>query len=152
VSANPQVDEFNWLLNTFVRDAGVVSDALAVSSDGLLMAHSDNLDREGAHQAAAIVSGLVSLAHSTIRQLDFDDLEQIIVATDDGFIYLTAMGDAGCLAAVTDSAFDMDNVGYQMGNFVKRAARMLTPTLVRQLETAVDAQLVEQTYGRPVAH
>jgi predicted regulator of Ras-like GTPase activity (Roadblock/LC7/MglB family) len=152
VSANPQVDEFNWLLNTFVRDAGVVSDALAVSSDGLLMAHSDNLDREGAHQAAAIVSGLVSLAHSTIRQLDFDDLEQIIVATDDGFIYLTAMGDAGCLAAVTDSVFDMDNVGYQMGNFVKRAARMLTPALVRELETAVDAQLVEQTYGRPVAH
>jgi hypothetical protein len=46
----------------------------------------------------------------------------------------------------------MDNVGYQMGNFVKRAARMLTPTLVHELEVAVDAQLVERTYGRPVAH
>jgi predicted regulator of Ras-like GTPase activity (Roadblock/LC7/MglB family) len=151
VSTN-QVDEFNWLLNTFVREAGVVSDALAVSSDGLLMAHSDNLDREGAHQAAAIVSGLVSLAHSTIRHLDFEELEQIIVATDEGFVYLTAMGEAGCLAAVTDTVFDMDNVGYQMGNFVKRAARMLTPTLVNELEAAVDAQLVARTYGRPLAH
>ena len=152
MSTNPQVDEFNWLLNTFVRDAGVVSDALAVSADGLLMAHSDNLDRDGAHQAAAIVSGLVSLAHSTIRHLGTEELEQIIVATGQGFVYLTAMGEAGCLAAVTESVFDMDNVGYQMANFVRRASGLLTPELVRDLETAVDAQLVEQTYGRPVAH
>ena len=137
MSTNPQVDEFNWLLNTFVRDAGVVSDALAVSADGLLMAHSDNLDREGAHQAAAIVSGLVSLAHSTIRHLDFEELEQIIVATDHGFVYLTAMGESGCLAAVTESAFDMDNVGYQMGTFVKRAERMLSPALIADLKASV---------------
>ena len=148
MSANPQVDEFNWLLNAFVRDAGVVSDALAVSSDGLLMAHSDNLDREGAHQAAAIVSGLVSLAHSSVRHLQFSDLEQIIVATDDGFLYVTAMGDAGCLAAVTENAFDMDNVGYQMGVFVQKAAHMLTPGLVEDLKAAVDAELVSTTYGR----
>jgi uncharacterized protein len=137
MSANPQVDEFNWLLNAFVRDAAVVSDALTVSSDGLLMAHSDTLDRDGAQQAAAIVSALVSLGESTQRCLGFDELEQIIVAADDGFLYLTAMGDAGCLGVVTETASDMNTIGYQMGRFVKKASRMLTPVLINDLKASV---------------
>jgi predicted regulator of Ras-like GTPase activity (Roadblock/LC7/MglB family) len=147
VGVNQVVDEFNWLLNAFVRDAGVVTDALTVSSDGLLMAHSDSLDREGAQQAAAIVSALVSLGQSTHRCLGFDDLEQIIVAMGDGFLYVTAMGGAGCLAAVTETASDMDNVGYQMGTFVSRAARMLTPALIEDLKASVGSANVALSYA-----
>jgi uncharacterized protein len=139
MSTNQDVDEFNWLLNAFVKDAGGVSDALTVSTDGLLLAHSDNLNREGAQQAAAIISGLLSLGHSTHQLLGFEALEQIIVAMDGGFVYLTAMGDAGCLGAVAESSFDMDNIGFQMGNFVKRAKRMLNPTLIDDLKASVDA-------------
>jgi uncharacterized protein len=131
------VDEFNWLLNAFVRDAAVVSDAITVSSDGLLMAHSDTLDRGGAQQAAAIISALVSLGDSASRNLGFAEVEQVIVAADDGFLYVTAMGAAGCLGVITESISDMDNIGYQMGNFVKRAAHMLTPTLVDELKASV---------------
>jgi predicted regulator of Ras-like GTPase activity (Roadblock/LC7/MglB family) len=147
MSVNQAVDEFNWLLNSFVRDAGVVTDALTVSSDGLLMAHSDSLDREGAQQAAAIVSALVSLGQSTHRCLGFEGLEQIIIAMGEGFLYVTAMGDAGCLAAVTESASDMDNVGYQMGTFVTRAARMLTPALVDDLKASVGSVNVAMSYS-----
>jgi uncharacterized protein len=150
MTVSTEVDEFNWLLNTFVRDAAVVTDAITVSSDGLLMAHSDSFDREGAEQAAAIVSALVSLGQSTHRCLGFEDLEQIIVAMDDGFLYVTTMGNAGCLAAVTESAFDMDNIGYQMGNFVKRAARMLTPALIDDLKASVGTDNTATSYARPL--
>jgi predicted regulator of Ras-like GTPase activity (Roadblock/LC7/MglB family) len=131
------VDEFNWLLNAFVKDASGVTDAITVSTDGLLMAHSDSLERDGAQQAAAIVSALVSLGQSAHRCLGFEELEQVIVAMDGGFLYLTAMGDAGCLGAITESAFDMDNVGYQMGTFVKKATRMLSPALIEDLKATV---------------
>jgi predicted regulator of Ras-like GTPase activity (Roadblock/LC7/MglB family) len=134
---NHDVEEFNWLLNGFVRDAGGVSDALTVSTDGLLMAHSDSLDPQGAHQAAAIVSALVSLGQSAHRCLGFEALEQVIVAMDGGFLYLTAMGDAGCLGAITEADFDMDNVGYQMGIFVKKATRLLSPELIDELKMSV---------------
>jgi predicted regulator of Ras-like GTPase activity (Roadblock/LC7/MglB family) len=83
------------------------------------------------------VSALVSLGQSTHRCLGFGNLEQVIVAMDGGFLYLTAMGDAGCLGAITESAFDMDNVGYQMGTFVKRAERMLSPALIADLKASV---------------
>jgi predicted regulator of Ras-like GTPase activity (Roadblock/LC7/MglB family) len=139
MTTKQDVDEFNWLLNAFVREAGGVSDAITVSTDGLLMAHSDTLDAEGAHQAAAIVSALVSLGHSAQRCLGFEQLEQVIVAMDGGFLYLTAMGEAGCLGAITESSFDMDNIGYQMGTFVKRATRLLSPELIHDLKSSVGA-------------
>jgi uncharacterized protein len=131
--------EFNWLLDTFVRTTAGVSDAVAVSSDGLLMAQSDTLDRQGAHQVAAIISGLVSLGHSTGRCLDLDSLDQIIVAMEGGYLHVTTISGAGSLGALTDPAFDMDNIGYQMGRFVERAARMLTPALVSELKAAAAA-------------
>src|SRR4051812_9430074 len=140
MSLNQHVDEFNWMLNAFVRDAGGASDAITVSSDGLLMAHSDTLDREGAQQAAAIISALVSLGTSTQRCLHMEELEQVIVAMEGGFLYLTAMGHAGCLGVITESAMDMDNIGYQMGNFVKRATRMLSPELINDLKASVGSE------------
>jgi uncharacterized protein len=135
-----EVTEFNWLLDTFVSSSAGVCDAIAVSSDGLLMAQSDTLDSRGAHQVAAIVSALVSLGASASRFLGFGPVEQIIVAMDAGLLYVTAMGDAGCLGAITDPAFDMDDVGYQMGRFVERAIDMLTPQLVTELKQAVAAE------------
>jgi predicted regulator of Ras-like GTPase activity (Roadblock/LC7/MglB family) len=137
VKQNQAVDEFNWLLNAFVRDAAVVSDAITVSSDGLLMAHSDSLQRDGAQQGAAIISALVSLGDSASRHLAFGEVEQVIVACGDGFLYVTAMGSAGCLGVITESISDMDNIGYQMGNFVKRASHMLTPAVVDELKASV---------------
>ena len=139
MSLAAQVAEFNWLLDTFVSGTAGVTDAVAVSSDGLLMAQSDTLGRGGANQVAAIVSALVSLGTSTGQFLGFSPLDQIIVAMDGGYLYVTAMGAAGCLGAITDPSFDMDDVGYQMGRFVERAARMLTPALVTQLKDAVAA-------------
>ena len=62
---------------------------------------------------------------------------QALAAMGGGLLYVTAMGSAGCLGAITDPAYDMDDVGYQMGRFVERAIDMLTPQLVTELKQAV---------------
>ena len=58
MSVTEDASQFNWMLNNFVKDTSGVTDAVAVSSDGLLMAMSNTLDPAGADQVAAIISGL----------------------------------------------------------------------------------------------
>src|ERR687890_178323 len=53
---------FNWLLDTFTSGTAGVHEAIAVSSDGLLMAMSAIKDRANAERLAAVVSGLASRA------------------------------------------------------------------------------------------
>jgi len=62
---------FNWLLANFVHNTDGVTDAVAVSSDGLLMAASDGLDRDSADQLSAIVAGMTGLARGASRRFGF---------------------------------------------------------------------------------
>lgn len=129
--------QFNWMLNNFVKDTAGVTDSVAVSSDGLLMARSNTLDDAGADQVAAIISGFVSLGQGATRCFGFEDLNQIIIAMKGGFLFVTAMGDAGCLGVVATPRCDIGNVGYQMTLLVERAGEMLTPELVDELKNLV---------------
>jgi uncharacterized protein len=129
--------QFNWMLNNFVKDTAGVSDAVAVSSDGLLMAMSNTLDPAGADQMAAIISGFVSLGQGTTRCLAFEEMAQIIVAMKGGYLFISAMGATGCLGVVATPRCDIGNVGYQMTLLVERAGQMLTPELVAELKNLV---------------
>ena len=62
-----QARNFNWLLTSFVDGTSGVTLAVAVSSDGLLMAMSNSIDRATAEQLSAIIAGMASLGHSTAR-------------------------------------------------------------------------------------
>lgn len=135
-----EAEQFNWLMNSFVRDTAGVTDSVAVSSDGLLMARSNTLDAGGADQIAAIISGFVSLGHGATRCFAFDDLQQIIVAMKGGYLFVTAMGTAGCLGVVATPQGDIGNIGYQMALLVERAGAMLTPDLVDELKNLVLAR------------
>ncbi|MBK6857590.1 MAG: roadblock/LC7 domain-containing protein [Microthrixaceae bacterium] len=137
MSVNDDAQEFNWLLNNFVSSTSGVSDAVAVSSDGLLMARSNTLDEAGADQLAAIISGFVSLGDGTTRCFGFEELNQIIVAMKGGYMFVSAMGTAGCLGVVAEPRCDIGNVGYQMTLLVERAGRMLTPELIDELKNLV---------------
>jgi uncharacterized protein len=132
--------QFNWMLNSFVKDTAGVSDAVAVSSDGLLMAMSNTLDPAGADQVAAIISGFVSLGHGATRCFGFDEMNQIIVAMKGGYLFVSSMSTAGCLGVVATPRCDIGNVGYQMALLVERAGAMLTPALVSELKNLVLAR------------
>lgn len=54
--------DFTWLLDRFATETAGVVDAIAVSSDGLLIAVSQLRDRADSERLAAIVSGITSLA------------------------------------------------------------------------------------------
>src|SRR5262245_8202847 len=82
---------FNWLLANFVRSSDGVRDAVAVSSDGLLIAMSDGLDRKAADHLAAIVSSMTSLARSAARRHDFDGLKLIMIEMRRGFLLISTI-------------------------------------------------------------
>jgi len=125
---------FSWLLNGFVEKTAGVSDAVAVSSDGLLMAMSSTLERAAAEQLAAIISGMVSLGNGASQCFGFDGLEQVIVAMRRGYLFVSAISDGSCLGVVADKGCDIGLVGYQTTLLVERAGTVLTPALVAELK------------------
>lgn len=125
---------FSWLLNGFVDKTAGVTDAVAVSSDGLLMAMSSSLDRASAEQLAAIISGMVSLGNGASGCFGFEGLEQVIVAMRKGFLFVSAISDGSCLGVVTSKGCDIGLVGYQTTLLVERAGTVLTPDLVTELK------------------
>ena len=130
---------FNWLLDSFTTKTAGVREAIAVSSDGLLMAMSNTLDPSGADQVAAIISGFVSLGHGASRCFDFAGLEQIIVAMRQGFLFVSSISDGSCLGVVATRSCDIGLVGYQTTLLVERAGQVLTPALVAELKAGVVA-------------
>ena len=128
---------FNWLLNNFIESTTGVTDAVAVSSDGLLMAMSNTLDRASAEKVAAIISGFVSLGHGASVTFAFEGLDQIIVAMRQGFLFVSSISGGACLGVVANKTCDIGLVGYQTSLLVERAGEVLTPALVAELRNSV---------------
>lgn len=127
---------FSWLIDNFVDSSAGVTDALAVSSDGLLIAASRSLDRVSAEQVAAIVTGLVSLSDGASRTFGFEGLQQVIVSMRGGYLFVSSISEGSALGVVATAACDIGSVGYQTSVLVERAGNMLTPALIAELRTA----------------
>ena len=125
---------FSWLLNGFVDKTAGVTDAVAVSSDGLLMAKSPSLDRASAEPVAAIISGMTSLGQGAAAILEHDDLERIIVGMSLGVLVIAKVSDGSSIGVVARVGADIGAIGYQMTVLVERAGTMLTPALVAELQ------------------
>jgi predicted regulator of Ras-like GTPase activity (Roadblock/LC7/MglB family) len=137
VGASAEVRNFNWLLSSFVDGTPGVTDAVAVSSDGLLMAMSSTLERAGAEQLAAIIAGMTSLAESTARCFALGALGQVIIAMEEGYLFVSSVSDGSSLGVVADRRCDVGAVGYQMTLLVERAGAALSPALVAELKESV---------------
>ena len=136
-SDSADVRNFNWLLSNFVETTAGVTDAVAVSSDGLLMAMSSSLERAGAEQLAAIIAGMTSLAESTARCFALGNLDQVIVAMQEGYLFVSSVSDGSSLGVVADRRCDVGLVGYQMQLLVQRVGAALSPALVAELKESV---------------
>ncbi|GAA1363438.1 roadblock/LC7 domain-containing protein [Streptomyces beijiangensis] len=128
---------FNWLLANFVRNTDGVRDAVAVSSDGLLIAVSEGLGRTDADHLSAIVSGLSSLARSASRRYEFDGVKLIMIEMGRGFLLVSAIRDGSCLGVLADSSGELGLVGYEMAVLSERAGDLLNPTLIADLRTVL---------------
>lgn len=126
------VNELNWMLVNFVRGTDGVRDAVAVSSDGLLIAKSDGLDRAGADHLAAIVSSLASVARSASRKYEFDGLKLIMVEMRSGFLLVSATTGGSCIGVLALGGCDVGLVGYEVAILADRFGSKLTPALITE--------------------
>jgi predicted regulator of Ras-like GTPase activity (Roadblock/LC7/MglB family) len=125
-----EANRFNWLLANFVRATDGVRDAVAVSSDGLLVATSDGLDRTGADHLAAIVSSLASLGRSASKRYEFDGLKLIMLEMRRGFLLVNAINGGACLGVLAGSGSDLGLIGYEIALLADRFGGLLTPSLI----------------------
>ena len=72
----------NWLVSNFVERVPGVSEATVVSSDGLLIALSDGLDRSSGDRLAAVAAGLLSIAKGGSTPIGGGRVHEVIVEMD----------------------------------------------------------------------
>ena len=128
---------FNWLLVNFVADTHGVREAVAVSSDGLLLAASAGREQPGLEQFAAIISGLTSLTAGAAECFDFHDLEQVIVEMTNGYLFLSRISDGSSLGVIADKDCDIGLIGYKMTLLVDQIGELLTPRLINELKNSL---------------
>lgn len=128
-----QAQDVSWLISSFVDQTPGVVEAIAVSSDGLLMAMSNGLDRAGGDRFAAVASGLIGLAYGAAGRFGGGKVNEVIVEMDNALLLVTGISDGSALGVVADANCDIGYVGYEMAVLVEKAGRVLTPELRTQL-------------------
>lgn len=134
MSAHPSTtgQEFGWMLANFVRTTDGVREAVAVSSDGLLIAGSAGLNRSEADHLAAIVSSLVSLGRSAARRYEFEGLKLVMIEMVRGFLLVSTIAGGSCIGVVADGDGDLGLIGYETASLAERFGPMLTPALISE--------------------
>src|SRR3954451_11171943 len=132
VNAHTDRHQFGWLLGNFVHQTDGVREAVAVSSDGLVIASSEGLSGTEADHLAAIVSSLASLGRSASKRYDFDGLKLIMIEMRRGFLLVSAINGGSCLGALADSGCDVGLIGYEIALLADRFGALLTPALISE--------------------
>lgn len=128
---------FNWLLSKFTDDIEGVEQALAVSSDGLLIGLSSSMERADADRMAAVITGMQSLAEGACVLMDRNRLRRVIVDMDDGYLLISTISDSAVLGVGASYDCDLGYVGYEMTMLIERVGEQLTPELVTELRDSI---------------
>jgi uncharacterized protein len=134
-----EAQQFNWLLGRFATETAGVHEAIAVSSDGLLVAMSAGASRADADRLAAITSAIASLANGAARVYDLGAPNKVIIDLDRGYLLVSAIRPGAVLGVLADKDANLGNLAYDMAMFANRAGAVLTPHLVDELKTTVRA-------------
>ena len=132
--------EIGWLVSRFVEETAEVADAIVVSSDGLLLAISPNLDRTAADKLAAIVSGLRSLSEGVSAVTGRGGFSQAMIELADGYLVVSAISDGSSIGVVAARNADLGAVGYGTTLLVERVGAALTPALIDELKLGLEAR------------
>ncbi|WP_042437755.1 roadblock/LC7 domain-containing protein [Streptacidiphilus albus] len=115
-----------WLLNDMVRRVPEIGHAVVLSTDGLLLGASSELNRDQAEQLSAVASGFHSLAKGAGRHFGGGAVRQTMVEMEVGFLFVCAAGDNACLTVLTPEGADIGVVAYEMAMLVKRVGQHLS--------------------------
>ena len=134
-----EAQQFNWLLSQFASNTPGVVHAIAVSSDGLLVAMSHGMERAGADRLAAITSAFISLANGTSTVYDLGTPNKVVVDLDKGYVLVSSISAGSTLGVLASRSAKLGTLGYEMAMFANRTAAVLTPQLVEELKAAVES-------------
>lgn len=119
-------DQLNWLLDALVRRLAGAEQAIALSGDGLLLARSAGMDREGAEHLAAMASAFQSLSRAVGSQFGKGVVRQSVVELEYGYLVVTEAGEGACLALLASVNADLGMVAYEMNVIVQQVGRSLS--------------------------
>jgi predicted regulator of Ras-like GTPase activity (Roadblock/LC7/MglB family) len=131
---SPEVEHFNWLLTRFAAQTAGVQEAIAVSSDGLLIAMSATRPRAEAERLAAITSAIISLAAGASRLFDLGQSNKIVIDLDEGYVLVRTINAGSSMGILATKDIDLGGTAYQMTLFARRTGEFLTPQLIEELK------------------
>ncbi len=132
-----QANNVNWLVNNFVERVPGVTEAVVVSSDGLPIAASMGLDRDGVDRFSAVSSGLIGLAYGAAGRFGGGAVTEVIVEMEHAFLFVTGISDGSLLAVKATASCDVGMVAYEMAVLVEKTGAVLTPALRAELQAAL---------------
>jgi predicted regulator of Ras-like GTPase activity (Roadblock/LC7/MglB family) len=118
-----------WLLDNFASRTPDVAHALAISTDGLVLAHTRALPRDRADQLAATGSGLVALLAGAARFFDAGQVISNVTQLDGGFMFCMAFSDGASMLVLASPNADVGKVSYEMTELANRIGDALTPAV-----------------------
>ena len=119
--------DLGWMLDSFAERAPDVSHAIAISSDGLMVAATRNLPLDRADQLAATGSGLVSLLRGAAGFFDAGAVISNVTQLEGGFMFSMAFNDGASLLVLAAPSCDVGKVSYEMTELANRIGDLLTP-------------------------
>jgi len=137
MSLSEKANNVNWLMANFVRSTPGVEQAVAVSSDGLLIAMSTQLERASADKMAAIITGIRALAHGAANELAKGQVMQVLVEMAGAYMFVSAISGGSTLGVVTTRDCDLGLVGFEITLLVERVGAQLTPILITELKNSL---------------
>lgn len=129
-----EAQNFNWLVARFAQETAGVIAAIAVSSDGLLVATSAALERANADRLAAISSAMLSLANGVSECYPLGDPDKVVIELADGYLLVCTISVGCALGVLAAKQASLGTVAFEMALFANRASGVLTPVLIEELK------------------
>lgn len=133
-------DNLNWLVARFVEQVPAVRQAVVVSSDGLTIAVSADVEREAAERLSAVASGMIGLAYGSAGRFGAGAVRNVMIEMEHGWMFVTGIRDGSLMCVVTAADADIGTIGYEIAVFAERAGRVLTPEVREELKSAMLAR------------
>ncbi|MGP3980430.1 roadblock/LC7 domain-containing protein [Streptomyces sp. KR80] len=132
-----EAKNFNWLVKRFTDDTAGVHATMAVSSDGLLIALSPELERANADRLAAICSTTLNLAHGVAESYPLGEPDKVVIELAQGYLLICTLSMGCVLGVLASNQVSLGTVAYEIAVFANRASEALSPGLIKELKHTV---------------
>jgi predicted regulator of Ras-like GTPase activity (Roadblock/LC7/MglB family) len=122
-------DDLSWMLDSALEIPGALH-AVLISADGLLMARTQDFDKDDADRVAAAMSGVQSLSRSLAFFCEDSQMRwrQTLVEFDGGWVFLISAGEGAYLGVSASPDVDMADITFRMQQLVGQLGKaLMTP-------------------------